>query len=124
MKEYQVRPKKLFDKYLNLAEQDSNLFFKNAKFKKSSCLACGSKSKYLFTKINFSYCKCTKCDTIYVNPRPAQKYFLKYYNNSNSSKFWATDFYKKTLKSRKLKIWKPKSKLVTMYLNKEKILKI
>lgn len=123
MKEYQVRPKKLFDKYIDLAERDAKVFFKKSKFKKTNCLACGYKSKFLFTKINFSYCECLKCNTIYVNPRPSQNDFLKYYTDSKSSKFWASDFYKKTLKSRKLKIWKPKSKLVTMYLNKEKNIK-
>lgn len=120
MKEYQIRPKGIFDKYLDLAKKDAEEIFSQAKYDKFNCPACEKKNKFLFKKINFSYCECEKCKTLYVSPRPKFKYFSKYYNESKSSKFWVTDFYKKTIKSRRSKIWKPKSKLVQKYLNENK----
>lgn len=120
MKEYQIRPKTIFEKYLSLATLDAKNIFGKAKCRTINCPACGKKGKFFFKKINFSYYECGKCKTFYVNPRPEAKYFTRYYTNSKSSKFWTTDFYKKTLFARKSKIWKPKSKLVSKFIKFEK----
>ena len=50
---------------------------------------------------------------MFVNPRPKKEAFDNYYSNSESSKFWANEFYKETEKERRIKIWKPKAQLVT-----------
>ena len=42
MKEKEIRPKKIFEKFLQLAALDTKKFFKSSKIKKN-CVACGKK---------------------------------------------------------------------------------
>ena len=57
-----------------------------------------------------------------MNPRPLSRYFEIYYTESESSKYWATTFYKQTEKSRREKIWIPKAKMVFDILSEHKLL--
>ena len=118
MKEEQIRPKKIFDKYIQLAIQDTKFFFKSNNYKNINCIACTSKGKKLFIKHDFQYNICESCFSIYVSPRPSKRAFFNYYINSKSSKFWATTFYKVTENSRKKNLWKPKAKKIYSILNK------
>lgn len=119
MKEEQIRPQKIFDKYIKLAIKDTSIFFNKNTIKSNiNCIACNKKGKSLFVKHNFTYALCFHCFSIYVSPRPNQKIFFDYYLNSNSSKYWASTFYKKTEKSRKNKLWKPKAKKIMSILKK------
>ena len=54
MQEKEIRPNKLFKKFLHLAASDVKKYFKDKKIK-ISCVACGSKGKFSFNKNNFSY---------------------------------------------------------------------
>lgn len=117
MKEKEIRPKKIFEEYLTLAKKDARNIFKKSITKKTSCIACGFKSKSLFTKHSFNYHECTKCKTIFVNPRPLDRYFRKFYNEGKSVKFWSEVFYKKTAKNRKEKLWKNKAKKLLKLVN-------
>tara|TARA_B100000886_G_C20389636_1_gene477669 strand:- start:44 stop:1033 length:990 start_codon:yes stop_codon:yes gene_type:complete len=111
--EEEIRPDKIFKKYLSLAETDINTFFNNCKTDKINCPACGSQhSEVWLIKNNFRYVICNSCKSIFVNPRPKIEYFNRYYKDAPSTKFWATTFYKKTEKARREKLWKPKAKLV------------
>ena len=49
MKERDIRPKKLFEKYLYLSNLDIKKYFKKAT-KKINCVACGKKGKFAFKK--------------------------------------------------------------------------
>jgi len=118
MKEEQIRPKKIFDEYLDLSKKDISIFFKNKTKKKIRCIACKAQGKKLFIKYSFQYEYCEKCFSVYVSPRPNKKDFFNYYLNSNSSKFWATTFYKKTADQRRKKLWKPKAKMIKNLVNK------
>ena len=119
MKEEQIRPQKIFVKYIKLAIKDTSIFFNKNTIKSNiNCIACNKKGKSLFVKHNFTYALCFHCFSIYVSPRPNQKIFFDYYLNSNSSKYWASTFYKKTEKSRKNKLWKPKAKKIISILKK------
>jgi 2-polyprenyl-3-methyl-5-hydroxy-6-metoxy-1,4-benzoquinol methylase len=113
MKENDVRPKKLFEKYIELEKKDIDIFFKNTELVPLLCPACNKKANFSFNKFGFNYDECNFCKTLFVNPRPKKEAFDNYYSNSESSKFWANEFYKETEKERRIKIWKPKAQLVT-----------
>lgn len=118
MKEEQIRPKKIFEKYLKLSKEDIAIFFKNKPKKKINCIACKSQGKKIFVKYSFQYDFCDKCFSIYASPRPDKKYFFNYYLNSKSSKFWATTFYKETAQQRREKLWKPKALMINNIIKK------
>ena len=120
MKEEDIRPKKLFDDFLIILSKDSKKYFKNFEKHNSNCLACGSKTKYIFKKINFKYHKCFNCNTIFANPRPNLDDLNLFYNSSESSKFWSSDFYKKTEKKRKKYMWKNKALNIFNFLKNNK----
>ena len=123
MEEKDIRPKKIFNKFLNLSNSDIKKYFKDKK-KKINCVACGGKGKLAFKKNNFSYCECKKCNTLFVNPRPSEEAFFNYYRHSASTKFLANTFYKKTKNLRKEKVIKPKAKMIFEILKKKNVNKL
>ena len=112
MKEREIRPKEIFDEYLRLAELDGQSYFDASKRELIMCPACGSQGKIVFSKHNFSYEECDTCQTLYVNPRPPADDFYRYYQNSESARYFATTFYKATAKARREKLWRPKAMMV------------
>lgn len=116
MKEIEIRPQNLFDKYIKLGKKDIQKYFSTTKLIPITCPACSHKGTFAFSKFSFHYDECSKCKTLYVNPRPEKTAFDNYYSNSESSKFWANEFYKITEKSRRNKIWQPKAKYISKKL--------
>lgn len=112
MKEHDIRPQKIFDEYLRLAEEDTQTFFADTPRGELPCPACRTAGEHVFEKNGFSYAECQKCLTLYVNPRPEWGAFERYYTDSPSTRYWATTFYKETEKARREKIWKPKAELI------------
>ena len=112
MKENEIRPKALFDEFLNLLEQDIETFFSGAPRRLIKCPACGASGVTAFEKHGFGYQECEQCDTLYASPRPNQNAFQNYYTDGKSPKFWATTFYRETEKARREKIWRPKSRQI------------
>lgn len=118
MKEEQIRPKKVFDEYLMLAEQDAKKYFINSTRQSIFCPACESDGEHSFDKHGFSYEECPNCQTIFVNPRPPLEDFIRYYQESDSARYFANTFYKETAHARRRILWKPKAKMVHDILNK------
>lgn len=112
MKEEEIRPKEIFDEYLRLAANDVETFFGDVKYVMTDCPACGKKGVFAFHKQGFNYDECPECKTLFVNPRPQKEAFDNYYNDSPSTKYWATTFYKTTEEARREKLWKPKAIMV------------
>jgi len=109
VKEEDIRPKKIFDEYLRLAAQDAKTYFSGVAREYISCPACGNRGEFAFEKFDFNYDQCPKCHTLFVNPRPESNAFERYYQESASSRYWASTFYKETSESRREKLWKPKA---------------
>ena len=118
MKEEEIRPVKIFDEYLRLARQDTITYFAGAQRESNDCPACLTKASLAFVKHGFSYETCPNCSTLFVNPRPVELAFSKYYTESASSKYWASTFYKETAEARREKLWKPKARLICEILNR------
>lgn len=121
MKEEEIRPKKIFDKYLRYCKEDIEKYFpEKDNFIAINCPACGSnKIRERFKKNRFTYNWCANCKTLYINPRPPDKNFRKYYTEGKSVKFWATDFYRHTEKARKEKIFQPRVELIKYIFKNE-----
>jgi len=110
VKEEEIRPQAIFDEYLRLADADTRLYFTAGVREDINCPACGSAGDFAIKKSGFIYDQCKICKTLYVNPRPSAEAFSRYYQESASSQYWATTFYKETAAARREKLWKPKAK--------------
>ena len=118
MREEDIRPKEIFDEYLRLAAQDTKKYFSDVNRVQISCPACGNRGDFAFEKFGFKYDQCPTCQTLYVNPRPESKAFERYYQESASSRYWASTFYKETSESRREKLWRPKAIEINEILQK------
>jgi len=112
MKEKDIRPQELFDELLRLNKLDIEKYFTSSIKETISCPACGENGESSFVKNGFSFDECQKCKTLYVSPRPKREYFDANYTDSQSTKYWATTFYKATEKNRREMLWKPKAKMI------------
>lgn len=112
MIEEEIRPEKLFDELLRLNREDIRIYFSESEYKRINCPACGNRGAFAFSKDDFEFDECPKCKTLYVSPRPDKESFNNYYTDSESSKFWATTFYKATQNNRRELLWKPKAKQI------------
>ena len=112
IKEDEIRPEKIFNEYLKLAEADTIKYFSKVESKEIKCPVCNNRGDEWVKKSIFTYKICDLCLSIFVSPRPSKEAFESYYKDSPSTKFWATKFYKITEASRREKLWKPKAKMV------------
>jgi len=114
MKESEIRPLDLFNRYLALAREDCRkLLAKTESFIEVDCPACGDARKSpAFCKLGFNYVSCESCQSLYVSPRPSPELTRELYSEGKSVAFWSTDFYKETCAARKEKMFKPRAALV------------
>lgn len=112
IKEEDIRPEKIFNEYLRLTEIDTQLYFSDTKREDINCPSCKTKGELWVEKQGFNYKICPKCKTIFVSPRPNLLALNEYYTRAESTKFWATTFYKITEQARREKLWKPKAQMI------------
>lgn len=114
MKEYEIRPARLFADYLACSRADCERFFSDQRdFFAASCPACGAREAELaFTKHSFQYVECASCRTLYVSPRPSDDSINRYYREGEAAKFWADRFFRDTEEARREKIFAPRARLV------------
>ncbi len=123
MTEEEIRPVKLFNRYLELADEDIATFFNDrSRFSTVPCPACrNTKSQHEFTKKEFYYASCTNCGTLYLNPRPSIELIDRYYKDSKAVEFWSNHFFKETAEARRVKMFKPRAELVSGLAEKLKL---
>jgi SAM-dependent methyltransferase len=115
MKEQDIRPKEIFDQYLELCRRDIDRFFGNRDgFAAVGCPACGGDElgDDGFEKLGFTYAECHGCGTLYVTPRPVPEMQATFARQSEATKFWSTHFYRQTADARRQKIFRPRAELV------------
>ena len=122
MKEFDIRPKKLFEEFLEISKNDiKDYFSSHNKFVDINCPACNSKEyKKEFLKDTFQYVKCFHCSSLFVSPRPTENMINKFYAESPTSKFWANRFFPETEGARKEKIFRPRAKAIASLLKELK----
>lgn len=109
MKEEEIRPKEILQKYLDLSAADGKKL--DAKlFVESHCQACGAKDdKIQIEKNGYTYKKCNQCHSIYCSPRPTMSQLDSLYFNSESSRFWSNVFFPSVQQARREKLFAPKA---------------
>jgi 2-polyprenyl-3-methyl-5-hydroxy-6-metoxy-1,4-benzoquinol methylase len=112
MKEEEIRPQKIFNEYLRLAERDTQKYFDISERFPVCCPACGQNGLHSFAKHGFTYEECLSCQTLFVSPRPHAEAFSRYYQESESAEYWASTFYKETAEARREKLWRPKALMI------------
>jgi SAM-dependent methyltransferase len=113
MKEDEIRPGDVWEHFSRLVREDINKLFAGCEKENIACPACSSKnSEPCFEKNGFVYAECVECGTVFLNPRPLSRYFDLFYRESESVKFWSTDFYPGVEERRREKIYAPRASLI------------
>tara|TARA_B110001450_G_C17585153_1_gene466645 strand:- start:128 stop:1090 length:963 start_codon:yes stop_codon:yes gene_type:complete len=121
MKEQEIRPKNLFEKYLELSEKDTKSFDKTQLIS-TNCVVCNSKNTNPFIKKNdFNYDLCNNCGSLFCNPRPSSIQLSSFYLNSNSANYWFEVFLPNVEETRREKIFKKKALQLMTFINSKNI---
>jgi len=120
MKESEIRPQELFDRYLELSRQDVEEFFSDhSDFVQIPCPACTSTEFGLgLTKSGFEYVTCLSCGTLYLSPRPTDAMISAYQRESKATEYFGTHFFKETEAARREQMFKPRAQLVNEWTSK------
>ena len=118
MKEEEIRPKKVFDDFLSLADKDIEAYFSGCNLVRRACPACGATGGFEFSKKGFFYALCPKCRTLFCDPIPEEKNFSRYYAESPSINSWATGLYKLTEAKRRESIYAPRARMLDEIITK------
>jgi 2-polyprenyl-3-methyl-5-hydroxy-6-metoxy-1,4-benzoquinol methylase len=114
MKEYEIRPEVILNRYLELTAEDAENCFSNGTRLEVACVACGgTETRHQFDKNGFAYVQCTDCDTLYHSPRPPIAAFEAFYSQSKSSRYWAEVFFPSVAEVRREKIFRPRVEQLT-----------
>ncbi|MDB2549230.1 class I SAM-dependent methyltransferase [Porticoccaceae bacterium] len=109
MKENDIRPEKLYKRYLELSLQDAENCFGDDIRHDINCVACGSEdAEVSFDKLGFQYIECKNCHSLYQSPRPSLAAFEAFYRDSESSNYWAEVFFPATAELRRESIFRPR----------------
>lgn len=110
MKEQDIRPAELFNKYLELSARDAHVFFADrAAFREVPCPGCGAEAPApAFVKEGFAYVECRDCGSLYVSPRPDPAALDRFYGDSPSATYWAETFFPASLANRREQIFVPR----------------
>lgn len=121
MKEEEIRPKELLDRYLELSAKDGATL-DSKDFVEIDCPACHSKnSKTQFKKNNYTYKKCPQCNSLFCSPRPNQKQLDSLYFGSESSKFWSNVFFPSVADARREKLFRPKAQKIAQMIQQKQM---
>lgn len=110
MKEADIRPEALLNRYLELSAEDAHRCFSSVEREERACVACGSvESQFEFEKNGFAYASCKLCGTLYQTPRPPLHAFEAFYRDSVSSRYWAEQFFPAVAEARRERIFRPRA---------------
>lgn len=109
MKESDIRPEHLHQRYMELSAQDAERCFGDSPRLAIDCVACRARAAVpQFTKHGFDFSLCGKCGTLYQAPRPPIAAFERFYQDSVSSRFWAEEFFPAVAEKRRDSIFRPR----------------
>lgn len=120
MKEYEIRPEALFNRYLELSAEDAENCFNGETRQDIICVGCGgTKTKHQFNKNGFAFVQCVDCSTLFQSPRPPMEAYEVFCRGSNSSRYWAEVFLPAVAEIRREKICRPRAeKLIDLCAEK------
>lgn len=123
MKEEEIRPNYLIEENDRLCVQDiRKVLERRNEFVEVFCPACGFRSyQIVFKKKGFTFVKCGKCETIFINPRPTFEILLNFYETSKTIKHWNEKIFPLSENSRRKKIFTPRAKKIVKLCKKYNI---
>jgi len=109
MKENEIRPEALLNRYVELSAKDALNCFGDVARLPVDCVACGgAQISRQFEKNGFAYALCADCATLFQSPRPPIAAFEAFYRQSESSRYWAEVFFPAVAEIRREKIFRPR----------------
>src|SRR5687768_12901244 len=110
-KENDIRPVDLMKMKEPALEHDKKcLRDKRPLFIHVPCPACGIEaSEFWAMKEGFSYDKCQRCRTIFMNPRATENILYEFYDQSQNYAFWNKHIFPASEQARKQKIFIPRA---------------
>lgn len=123
MKEHEIRPRELFDSFLEVARRDIGVYFADqSSFVDVRCPACdGGPGEPSFTKHGMHYRECGGCGSLFMSPRPTGEMIDRYYRESESSRFWARRFFPETADARRRLIFRPRAETIAGLLRRHEL---
>lgn len=110
MKENDIRPEALLNRYLELSAEDAARCFSGSARESQPCVACGEVVIHReFSKNGFDYATCQYCGTLYQTPRPSIQAFEAFYRDSVSSRYWSEQFFPAVAEVRRERIFRPRA---------------
>jgi SAM-dependent methyltransferase len=115
MKENDIRPEGLLNRYLELSASDAERCFNDVVRQPISCVGCGgSQATQEFEKNGFAYSACPACGSLFQSPRPTLAAFEAFYRDSVSSRYWAEVFFPAVAEARRERIFKPRAERLSI----------
>ncbi len=110
MKERDIRPAEIFERYLELSAADAARLFGESKNRVDvPCPGCNSTAaSEAFVKEGFRYCQCDRCGSLFASPRPSPDALDSFYSDSASASYWAEVFFPASMTARREKIFAPR----------------
>jgi SAM-dependent methyltransferase len=106
-KESDIRPEAIFNRYLELSAKDAARCFGNVGRAPIPCVACGTDdARPEFSKNGFGYASCGGCGSLYQTPRPSLAAYEAFYVDSESSRYWAEEFFPRVAEARRERIFR------------------
>jgi 2-polyprenyl-3-methyl-5-hydroxy-6-metoxy-1,4-benzoquinol methylase len=120
MREHEIRPRELFDAFLEVAKRDIDVYFPfPSEFVEVRCPACDSdRGEPSFVKHGMQYAECPVCGSLFMSPRPTREMIDRYYRESESSRFWARRFFPETAEARRRLIFRPRAEVLAELLSR------
>jgi SAM-dependent methyltransferase len=110
MREQEIRPEALLDRYRELSALDAEICFADVSREPVPCAGCGGvEASFEFEKLGFAYQRCNTCGTLFQSPRPSLAAFEDFYRQSASARYWADVFFPAVAEIRREKIFRPRA---------------
>lgn len=113
--ENDIRPVELMDEQARCFANDiARLMRHQNDFVRVSCPACDqpvcnqNEEIRAFEKYGMRFSRCTRCETIYANPRPRPEHMAEYYRESENYAYWNQTIFPASVEARREKIFRPR----------------
>jgi len=107
LKESDIRPEIVYAEYKHLLSEDiQNHFTDPSLLIDIHCPGCSNRNtKFAFKKMEFNFCSCSKCGSLFVSPRPTSDALRSFYKDSRAGLFFRSTFLRNKLEARSKKVF-------------------
>ncbi|MFA5238570.1 MAG: class I SAM-dependent methyltransferase [Phycisphaerae bacterium] len=122
MREKDIRPDSLICENDKLfAEDIQKILNRRSEFIEIPCPACESdKYRVVFEKGSFTFVSCTRCESVFINPRPTPEMLAEFYATSQSIKHWNDRIFPVSENVRRSEIFAPRAQRIAELCSKHK----